>query len=122
MPSNIYNNKFYSKLFNIFFLYFSQQYSRLTIFFKDSQFITSIRSELYGQTEFFANCGGLLGLFMGFSFLSLIEIIYYLTIRLACNINLRRQDKRKIRRVATIKRLNLIPDVKINFSDCEKKL
>lgn len=50
------------------------------------QFITSERNELYGQTDFWANCGGLLGLFTGFSFISVIEILYYLTLRLVCNI------------------------------------
>lgn len=35
--------------------------ARLTIFFKEAQFITSKRSELYGLTDFMVNCGGLLG-------------------------------------------------------------
>ncbi|KAI8424535.1 hypothetical protein MSG28_002992 [Choristoneura fumiferana] len=38
------------------------------------------RSELFGLTDFLANCGGLLGLFLGFSFLSLIEIFYFCTL------------------------------------------
>lgn len=62
------------------------QMTRLTISFKEMQFITSERNELYGSTDFLANCGGLLGLFTGFSFLSTIEIIYFLTLRLFCNI------------------------------------
>lgn len=49
---------------------------------KETQFITSKRSELYGLTDFIANCGGLLGLFIGVSTLSIVEIFYYLTIRL----------------------------------------
>ncbi|XP_058837402.1 pickpocket protein 28-like [Topomyia yanbarensis] len=57
------------------------QLARLTIYFKESQFITSKRSELYGVTDFLANCGGLLGLFMGMSLLSLAEIIYFCLIR-----------------------------------------
>lgn len=60
--------------------------ARVTIFFKEMQFITSERNELYGSTDFLANCGGLLGLFMGFSFLSSVEIIYFLTVRLWCNL------------------------------------
>ncbi|XP_052756940.1 pickpocket protein 28-like [Galleria mellonella] len=69
-------------------------YSRVMIFFKEPQFITSRRSELYGQTDFLANCGGLLGLFMGFSILSLAEIIYFLTLRLFCVVwNRRRKPK-----------------------------
>ncbi|KAL1402838.1 hypothetical protein pipiens_005902 [Culex pipiens pipiens] len=57
------------------------QLSRLTIYFKEAQFITSKRSELYGVTDFLANCGGLLGLFMGVSLLSLVEILYFCLIR-----------------------------------------
>lgn len=59
-------------------------YSRLTIFFKNSYFVTSRRSELYGSADFLADTGGLLGLFMGVSILSLIEIFYYFTLRVAC--------------------------------------
>lgn len=61
------------------------QITRLTIFFKEMQFITSTRNELYGLTDFLANCGGLLGLFIGFSFLSAVETLYFLTFRLWCN-------------------------------------
>lgn len=64
------------------------QLTRVNILFKNTQFITSRRSELYGQTDFLANCGGLLGLFMGFSFLSLVEIVYFLTLRMWCNIRM----------------------------------
>ncbi|KFB52628.1 AGAP010967-PA-like protein [Anopheles sinensis] len=55
--------------------------SKMEIYFKESHFITSRRSELYGMVDFLANCGGLLGLFMGVSILSLLEICYYITIR-----------------------------------------
>lgn len=71
------------------------QPARLSIFFKEHQFITSKRSELYGQTDFLANCGGLLGLFMGVSVLSIIEVIYYFTLRLGCTLQIRRLRKRK---------------------------
>ncbi|XP_026321153.1 pickpocket protein 28 isoform X2 [Hyposmocoma kahamanoa] len=70
-------------------------YARVMIFFKEAQFITSRRSELYGQTDFLANCGGLLGLFMGFSILSVIEILYFLTLRLLCMFYRRRVAKNK---------------------------
>ncbi|KAK4874127.1 hypothetical protein RN001_013487 [Aquatica leii] len=58
----------------------------VTLFFKEMQFITSERNELYGPTDFLANCGGLLGLFMGFSILSIVEILYFLSLRLFCNL------------------------------------
>ncbi|KAF2903797.1 hypothetical protein ILUMI_02374 [Ignelater luminosus] len=64
----------------------NSHFSRLVLFFKEMQFMTSERNELYGQTEFFANCGGLLGLCMGFSVISAFEIVYYLTLRIVCNL------------------------------------
>lgn len=65
------------------------QPARLAIFFRHNQFITSKRSELYGRTDFVANCGGLLGLFMGVSLLSFVEIIYHATLRLCCSLRKR---------------------------------
>ncbi|CAH0564375.1 unnamed protein product [Brassicogethes aeneus] len=62
--------------------------SKLNLFFKSSNFITSVRHELYGPTDFLANFGGLLGLFTGFSILSLMEIFYFLSVRLICNVRL----------------------------------
>lgn len=59
--------------------------SSLTLFFKSDHFITSERNELYGPLDFLANVGGLLGLFTGFSILSLMEIIYFLSLRLISN-------------------------------------
>lgn len=72
------------------------QFAVLRIFFKETQFITSKRSELYGLTDFIANCGGLLGLFIGVSTLSIVEIFYYLTIKLMGHfkkINIRKRNK-----------------------------
>lgn len=43
--------------------------------------MTSKRSELYGLTDFLANCGGLLGLCMGMSMLSVVELFYFSCIR-----------------------------------------
>ena len=58
------------------------QFSVLSVFFKEPQFMTIQRSELFGLTDFLANCGGFLGLCMGVSILSLVELTYYFTIRL----------------------------------------
>ncbi|XP_030745226.1 pickpocket protein 28-like [Sitophilus oryzae] len=66
--------------------YEGAQITRINIFFKEQQFITSERNELYGTTDFLANCGGILGLFTGFSFLSIVEIVYFLSLRLICNV------------------------------------
>jgi len=55
--------------------------SFVTIFFKDDDFVYAKRSELYGATDFIANFGGLLGLFLGVSILSIVEIIYFIAFR-----------------------------------------
>ncbi|XP_049809299.1 pickpocket protein 28-like [Schistocerca nitens] len=54
------------------------------IFFTESQFTSMLKAELFGFTEFLSNTGGLLGLFMGFSFMSVAEAVYFLTLRLWC--------------------------------------
>ncbi|KAJ3654276.1 hypothetical protein Zmor_013473 [Zophobas morio] len=54
--------------------------------FKDSNFITMERNELFSNTDFWASCGGLLGLFTGFSVVSLAEIVYFSTLKWICNL------------------------------------
>lgn len=92
---------------------------RLSIFFKEHQFITSKRSELYGQTDFLANCGGLLGLFMGVSLLSIVEVIYYCTLRLGCTLRMRHLRKRQ-NRIAPAADLEPTPGIIIDSVDENK--
>lgn len=77
------------KAFNDFEEYYAEypggKMSLLQIYFKENQFITSRRSELYGITELLANFGGVFGLFMGISILSIVEIFYHCTLRLWSN-------------------------------------
>lgn len=61
----------------------------MSIFFKNTQFIALHRSEMFGTASFLANCGGLLGLFLGMSVLSVVEMVYFLSLRLFCNIRMR---------------------------------
>lgn len=68
---------------------------RIFISFKDEQFFASRRSELYGKTDFIANCGGIMGLFMGVSLLSIVEMVYFSTLRLGCNLRKRRIIKQQ---------------------------
>jgi acid-sensing ion channel, other len=60
--------------------------AHLIVMFKESQFLASKRNVLYGKTEFLANIGGLLGLFLGFSIMSILELVYFITIRVCCTI------------------------------------
>ncbi|XP_052889747.1 pickpocket protein 28-like [Anopheles moucheti] len=56
-------------------------YSVLQVYYQDTHFIPAQRSELHGLVDFLANCGGLLGLFIGVSLLSIVEAIYYIVVR-----------------------------------------
>lgn len=67
-------------------LYFCRSYTvtRLFMSFKESYFISINRLETSTMPDFISSCGGLLGLFMGISVLSIIEFVYYFTLRLCC--------------------------------------
>lgn len=52
--------------------------------FKEKYFIAMVRSETTTAFDFIASCGGLLGLFMGISVLSIVELIYFFTLGLYC--------------------------------------
>lgn len=65
---------------------FSIRPSRVSIFFRDHQVEKMKRREASSTTLFLASCGGLLGLFLGGSVLSIIEFIYFFTFRLLLNI------------------------------------
>lgn len=64
--------------------YIHENLALVHIFFIDNAYGGFTKSELIGFTEFLSNTGGLLGLFMGFSVISLIEIIYFLSLRPYC--------------------------------------
>ena len=50
------------------------------------------RDELYARVDFVANIGGLLGLTMGLSTISLMEIIYFFTARFYYNLTTARHE------------------------------
>lgn len=50
--------------------------------FKERTFISIIRLETNTMSKFISNCGDWFGLFMGASVLSIVELIYYFTLRL----------------------------------------
>lgn len=61
--------------------FISIQRAKLVIFAEDYWVETENREELYTITDLLSLSGGLLGLFMGISLLSIIEIVYYSSLR-----------------------------------------
>nr|XP_034834374.1 pickpocket protein 28-like [Maniola hyperantus] len=55
--------------------------SQVVLYFKRPLFDIAKRSELYGTSDILASCGGLLGLFMGFSVINIVEILYFCSLR-----------------------------------------
>lgn len=60
----------------------SSTFTQLVIAFKEEQFIPQQRTESQNAIDFIANAGGLVGLCIGASVLSFVELIYYLTLRI----------------------------------------
>lgn len=60
----------------------SMRPSVVTIYFRIYEINTVMRTEVYTVANFLAICGGLLGLFLGVSVLSIIEFFYFSTLRL----------------------------------------
>ena len=56
--------------------------SSVMIYFDHHLMSTLKREEQYTTTDFLAVCGGLLGLCLGISALSIIECLYFFTLRL----------------------------------------
>lgn len=67
--------------------------SNVDIFFRDPYVIVEKRIEMYSYTNFLAICGGLLGLYLGISTLSIVEFVYYLTLRLYWSLQRWKCDK-----------------------------
>lgn len=60
--------------------YVKENIALVHFFITQSAYRSFTKEELMGFTDFLSNTGGLLGLFMGFSVISLIEILYFLTL------------------------------------------
>lgn len=53
----------------------------LKLFFPENSAKAYQRDELYSPEDLIANIGGTLGLCLGFSLVSLVELFYFLTLR-----------------------------------------
>ena len=61
--------------------YFRRNMVSLKIFFPENSAKAYQRDELYSPEDLIANIGGTLGLCLGFSLVSLVELFYFLTLR-----------------------------------------
>ncbi|CAG9862861.1 unnamed protein product [Phyllotreta striolata] len=99
---------------NVTTSYITRNLAILHIFFPTGQFTKEVKAELYGFTEILSNVGGLLSLCMGFSFLSIIEMLYFVTVKMLCNWLLTNK-KKKIRRNDDFQLYNSVGVTKFPF-------
>ncbi|XP_040164851.1 pickpocket protein 28-like [Anopheles arabiensis] len=78
----------------------NSELSSLAVYYKEAQFISIKRNQLFGLNDFIANCGGILGLFMGVSLLSIVEMLYFFTMKPLINYCMRRS--RNSSKIATV--------------------
>ena len=90
----IYNES--RELFEILHKYAKENLLWLNVYVKDSFATRIIRDERMTRTSFVANVGGLLGLCMGFSLVSVAEILYFCLKRNVCSSTSTRKSKWEI--------------------------
>jgi hypothetical protein len=64
---------------------FSHEIALLSIYFKSGHFLSVMRHEWHGVPDLLSKVGGYFSLFTGMSMVSIMELIYFLTIRIICN-------------------------------------
>ncbi|XP_071050746.1 sodium channel protein Nach [Onthophagus taurus] len=62
------------------------------------------REVLFGWVDLLVSFGGIAGLFLGFSLLSAVEIVYYFVIRAWCMLRMEKEELKRVQRDANLKR------------------
>ncbi|XP_020717441.1 pickpocket protein 28-like [Ceratitis capitata] len=78
--------------------YVEKNVAVVNIYFKDVAYRSSKQAEYIGITDFLSNIGGILGLFFGFSFMSLAEFIFYFLLKPIRVLVVKSWSKRDIKR------------------------
>ena len=66
---------------------YEKDIATVTFFFESSNAFEFLRQSKTTMIDYISQVGGLLGLCMGFSFISVVEIFYWFTFRLVRNMN-----------------------------------
>ena len=86
---------------------FEKDISIVDFYFSKSTIVQFKRSERMTWVDYISQIGGLLGLAMGFSMISAIEIVYWVTIRLCRNVSSSKVSARQIKKEWAAKRTSL---------------
>ena len=72
---------------------YEKDIAMVNFYFDKSSILQYIRQERMTKVDYISQIGGLLGLFMGISFISGIELIYWATVRLTRNMDTGKSKK-----------------------------
>ncbi|XP_017090672.2 pickpocket protein 28 [Drosophila bipectinata] len=61
--------------------YLGENIAVINVYFRESVYYGNMKNAYVGLTEFLSNVGGVMGLFMGFSVISLAELLYFLILK-----------------------------------------
>ena len=86
---------------------FEKDISIVDFYFSKSTIVQFKRSERLTWVDYISQIGGLLGLCLGFSMISAIEILYWLTIRLCRNVSSSKVSARQTKKEWAAKRISL---------------
>ncbi|KAK9888761.1 hypothetical protein WA026_000986 [Henosepilachna vigintioctopunctata] len=74
-----------AKKMNYTWEYLRDNINLLHFYFFYTTYGKELKSELHDFTDFLSNTGGLLGVFLGFSILSLVECFYHMLLKFFCS-------------------------------------
>lgn len=103
----------------VFYDYNRNHSALMTIFFRDDNIEKIIRKERGTFFKFLSDCAGFIGLFLGVSALSIVEIIYYTTTRLLRFCRQWRYNRAENNPVATIPQETAIDIISIEIPNSE---
>ena len=72
---------------------YEKDIAMVNFYFDKSSILQYIRQERMTKVDYISQIGGLLGLFLGISFISGIELIYWATVRLTRNMDTGKSKK-----------------------------
>ncbi|XP_067633200.1 pickpocket protein 28 [Eurosta solidaginis] len=78
--------------------YVNKHVAVLHFYYRESVFHGNVKNVYVGFTEFLSNTGGIMGLFLGFSFISVAEIIYFAFMRPICELITTLRKRRMVAR------------------------
>lgn len=70
------------------------KYSEIEVHYEDSEFLAMKRHLAYSFADFISQIGGILGCFLGISIFSVIEIIYFCTVKMLKGLKKEKKEKR----------------------------